>query len=87
MLPGLFTIAEIHIIEGRIKKAEEYLNAAHWSFLKNNDKQQSDKKKEKEQNLSPEYKRCYKGSKLTIKLIFIELLPSFMKLKMTIKRL
>jgi hypothetical protein len=27
------------------RKAEEYLNAAHWSFLKSNDKMSNDKKK------------------------------------------
>lgn len=55
-MPGLITIAEIHIIEGRLKKAEEYLNAAHWSFLKNSDKNQVDKKgKEKNFSLSREY--------------------------------
>ena len=45
LIPGLLTIAEVHIIEGRNKKAEEYLNAAQWSFLKHNDKAQSEKKK------------------------------------------
>lgn len=52
LLPGLLTLAEIHIIECRIclisartKKAEEYLNAAHWSFLKSNDKALVEKKK------------------------------------------
>jgi hypothetical protein len=54
LLPGLLTIAEIHMTEGRTKKAEEYLNAAQWSFLKNNDKSQADKKREKAQ-LTPEY--------------------------------
>jgi hypothetical protein len=56
LLPGLLTIAEIHIIEGRLKKAEEYLNAAHWSFLKNNDKSEINKKsKEKSLSLTKEY--------------------------------
>lgn len=56
LLPGLLTIAEIHIIEGRLKKAEEYLNAAHWSFLKNNDKTEINKKaKEKSLSLTKEY--------------------------------
>ena len=52
ILPGLLTLAEIHIIEGRIKKAEEYLNAAHWSFLKNNDRALAEKKKDKGQLLT-----------------------------------
>jgi hypothetical protein len=34
-------------MNNHMKKAEEYLNAAHWSFLKN-----STKKKEKEKMLS-----------------------------------
>ena len=54
LLSGLFTLAEIHIIEGRLKKAEEYLNAAHWSFLKSNDKLTSDKRREKGIVLTPE---------------------------------
>lgn len=55
LIPGLLTIAEIHIIEGRLKKAEEYLNAAHWSFLKNNDKSEINKKsKEKSLALTKE---------------------------------
>lgn len=54
LLPGLFTLAEVHIIEGNLKKAEEYLNAAHWSFLKSNDKFGSDKRKEKGIVLTPE---------------------------------
>ena len=52
LLPGLLTLAEIHIIEGRSKKAEEYLNAAHWSFLKNNDRALAEKKKDKGQLLT-----------------------------------
>lgn len=55
IIPGLLTLAEIHIIEGRIKKAEEYLNAAHWSFLKSNDRNVAEKKKEKGQALTVEY--------------------------------
>lgn len=45
LLPGLFVLAEIQIIENNLKKAEEYLNAAHWSFLKSNDKFGSEKRK------------------------------------------
>jgi len=40
-----------------VKKAEEYLNAAHWSFLKSNDKTQGDKKREKGQVLTAEYNK------------------------------
>ena len=58
IIPGLLTLAEIHIIEGRIKKAEEYLNAAHWSFLKNNDRALAEKKKDKGQLLTSEYLTC-----------------------------
>lgn len=72
--------------EGRTKKAEEYLNAAQWSFLKNNDKSQADKKREKAQ-LTPEYFLCKEDSNLIIKLTCIEVLLSFMKSKMTIRRL
>lgn len=36
LLPGLFIITETHIIEGRAKKAEEYLTAAYWNFLRYN---------------------------------------------------
>jgi hypothetical protein len=32
-------------MNNHVKKAEEYLNAAHWSFLKSNDKLSNDKKK------------------------------------------
>jgi hypothetical protein len=53
-------LAEIHIIEGRIKKAEEYLNAAHWSFLKNNDRVIAEKKKEKGLLLTSEEQLDYK---------------------------
>lgn len=60
LLPGLLTLAEIHIIDGKIKKAEEYLNAAHWSFLKNNDKALAEKKKDKGQLLTPEELLDYK---------------------------
>jgi len=41
-------------MNNHVKKAEEYLNAAHWSFLKSNDKLSNDKKKEKGIVLSPE---------------------------------
>jgi hypothetical protein len=34
LLPGLFVLTETHIMEGRAKKAEEYLTAAYWNFLK-----------------------------------------------------
>lgn len=34
LLPGLFILTETHIMEGRAKKAEEYLTAAYWNFLK-----------------------------------------------------
>lgn len=56
ILPGLFTLAEIEIMRNQtsFKKAEEYLNAAHWSFLKSNDKVVNDKKKEKGIVLTPE---------------------------------
>lgn len=36
LLPGLFILTETHIMEGRGKKAEEYLTAAYWNFLKYN---------------------------------------------------
>ena len=39
----------------RTKKAEEYLNAAHWNFLKSNDKSLTEKKKERGQALTQEY--------------------------------
>lgn len=42
------------IDEARTKKAEEYLNAAHWSFLKSNDKALTEKKKERGQALTLE---------------------------------
>jgi hypothetical protein len=32
-------------MNNHVKKAEEYLNSAHWSFLKSNDKLANDKKK------------------------------------------
>lgn len=45
LLPGLFILAEIEIMKDNRRKAEEYLNAAHWNFLKSNDKMSNDKKK------------------------------------------
>jgi hypothetical protein len=35
------------------RKAEEYLNAAHWNFLKSNDKSANDKKKVERHNANP----------------------------------
>jgi hypothetical protein len=79
LLPGLLTIAEIHITEGRVKKAEEYLNAAQWSFLKNNDKNQADKRREKGQMLSAEYFIDNLGSSWIIKSICTAASPNCTK--------
>ena len=74
----MLTLAEIHIIEGRIKKAEEYLNAAHWSFLKNNDRALAEKKKDKGQILTAEYLFFHKDNNLITKSIYIEHLLNYM---------
>lgn len=90
LLPGLLTLAEIHIIECRIclnsartKKAEEYLNAAHWSFLKSNDKALVEKKKERGQALSPESFCLNAENKSITKSIFTEHSPNYTSSKMT----
>lgn len=36
LLPGYFILAEANIAEGKLKKAEEFLIAAYWNFLKFN---------------------------------------------------
>ena len=34
LLPGYFILAEANIADGKLKKAEEFLIAAYWNFLK-----------------------------------------------------
>ena len=34
LLPGYFVLAEANIAENKLKKAEEFLIAAYWNFLK-----------------------------------------------------
>ena len=46
LLPGYFILAESNILEGKLKKAEEFLIAAYWNFLKFN------KPEEKKENVS-----------------------------------
>ena len=71
---------------GRVKKAEEYLNAAHWSFLKSNDRAVAEKKKEKGQSLSPEYRWLYEGSNWTTKSTCTALSPNSTNSRATSRR-
>lgn len=58
LLPGLFIITETHILEGRAKKAEEYLTAAYWNFLKHSKVDEGkEQKSSAEEGPSKEY-RC-----------------------------
>jgi hypothetical protein len=62
LLPGLLVIAETHIEEDRSKKAEEYLTAAYWNFLKHNKPDEKDDKNKSIGDLTTEEFNHYKTS-------------------------
>lgn len=64
MLPALFVLAEGHIIEGKLKKAEEFLIAAFWNFLKHGKNEEGEEVEEKkdDQIIDEEQYHSYKGT-------------------------